>query len=130
MNELIHCPVCGKECSPQAASCPQCGQPLNRQPSSASYQAPTVDSQDVMSLPPKTWLVESILATVLCCLLGIVGIIYAAKVESLWSQGRKAEAIEASKMAKTWTIVSAILGASFIVIYLALMMFGVIAGIM
>ena len=108
---LIDCPACGRECSPQAASCPHCGQPLNR-----------------MDPPPKTWLLESILATVLCCLLGVVGIVYASKVENLWYQGRRAEAVEASKTAKTWTIVAFAIGMLVILGYLLLFMLGIVAG--
>ena len=129
MYELIHCPVCGKECSPQATSCPHCGQPLNPSATSAAPQAPADNTPNTMDPPPKTWLVESILATVLCCLLGVVGIIYAAKVENLWNQGRRAEALEASKMAKTWTLVAAIIGISIGLIYGILIAFGVVAGI-
>ena len=37
-----------------------------------------------VKIAPRTWLVESILITVLCCLpFGIVGIVYASKVSSL-----------------------------------------------
>jgi hypothetical protein len=80
--------------------------------------------------PPKTWLVESILATILCCLpFGIVGLIYAAKVESLWSQGRRAEALDASRSAKIWTLVAVIIAVIFWVIYGSLIALGIVAGI-
>ncbi len=128
MYELIHCPVCGKECSPQAVNCPHCGHPLN-QPTPAASRALAGDALNTMGPPPKTWLVESILATVLCCILGVVGIIYAAKVENLWNQGRQVEAFEASKMAKTWTIVAAIIGISIGLIYGVLVAFGMVASI-
>ena len=49
---------------------------------------------------PKTWLVESILVTLFCCLpFGIVGIIQASKVNSLYMQGLHDEAEETSKSA-------------------------------
>ncbi len=134
MYELIHCPVCDKECSSQATRCPHCGHPLN-EPATAETEViprtPPIDPRNSMDPPPKTWLVESILATVFCCLIGIGGIIYASKVENLWYQGRKAEAYEASKMAKTWTIVSLSIGIFIVLAYLAymaLIVFGVIAG--
>ncbi|MDR2512485.1 MAG: CD225/dispanin family protein [Puniceicoccales bacterium] len=60
---------------------------------------------------PKTYLVWAILGTMFCCIpFGIVSIIYASKVESLWISGRHAEALAASKSARTWVIVTAVLG--------------------
>lgn len=63
-------------------------------------EAPT--SQQV---PPKTWLVESILVTCLCCLpFGVVGIINATKVESLYHNKQYDLALQHSKQAKKWTL--------------------------
>lgn len=57
--------------------------------------------------PPKTWLVESILATLFCCLpFGIVGIVNAAKVESRFYAGDEQAAERASADARRWTLVS------------------------
>lgn len=54
--------------------------------------------------PPKTWLVESILATLFCCLpLGVVGIVNASKVESRFDAGDFEGANKASADAGTWT---------------------------
>ena len=48
-----------------------------------NYQNPTE-----FNIPPKNWLVESILVTVLCCLpFGIAGIVNASKVEVLFLSG-------------------------------------------
>jgi len=53
---------------------------------------------------PKTWLVESVLVTCFCCLpFGIVGIINASKVSSLFAQGNYDEALRVSLEAKKWT---------------------------
>ena len=61
--------------------------------------------------PPKTWLVESILATLLCCLpFGIVGIVYASKVETRFYAGDLVGAVKASSSAETWTLVSLFFG--------------------
>ena len=55
---------------------------------------------------PKNWLVESILVTVMCCLVfGLVGIIYATKVESLYYAGDYEGAEQAAKNAKMWTAI-------------------------
>ena len=57
--------------------------------------------------PPKTWLVESILVTIFCCLpFGIVGIVNASKVESRFYKGDIDGAWRASDEAKRWTAVS------------------------
>lgn len=70
---------------------------------------------------PKTWLVESILVTVFCCLpLGIVGIVFASKVSSLFAQGNYDAALKASQDAKKWTKIGFIVGLVGIVLYLLL----------
>jgi len=54
--------------------------------------------------PPKTWLVESILVTLFCCLpFGIAGIIYASRVESKFYAGDQQGALLASQDAGRWT---------------------------
>ena len=99
----------------------------------AAYNAP---------LMPKTWMVESILVTILpflLCgnvfsLLGIVAIVNASKVESMYHQGLFAQANEASSNAGRWTkitfwiaIGAIILG--IIAFILAIVFFGSLAGI-
>jgi hypothetical protein len=60
-------------------------------------------STPTSSLPPRTWLIEAILVTICCCTpLGIVGIVYAAGVESKWRRGMYAEALQASAEAGRW----------------------------
>lgn len=64
-----------------------------------------------MQLCPKTWLVESILVTIFCCLpFGIVGIIKASSVSSKFAMGDFAGAQQASADAKKWTIIGLICG--------------------
>lgn len=68
--------------------------------------------------PPKNWLVESILVTILCCLpLGIAGIIFAASVEGKYAKGDHEGAIKAAQTAKTMVLISAISGIIGIVIW-------------
>lgn len=70
------------------------------------------------NVQPKTWLVESILVTLFCCLpLGIVGIIYAAKVSSLYAQGNFEEAQTASNNAGKWTKIGFGVGLAVILLY-------------
>jgi len=67
---------------------------------------------------PKTWLAESILATIFCCLpFGAVGIVYAAKVSGLFAQQQYEEAQKASSKAKTWTTISFCVGLGCAVFY-------------
>lgn len=75
--------------------------------------------------PPKTWLVESILATLFCCLpFGIAGIVNAAKVESRFYAGDIAGADRASSEAKKWTTISFMIGICGVVIYFIALFLG------
>lgn len=68
-------------------------------------QATGAAPQPPMQPMPKTWLVESILVTVFCCIpFGIVGIVNAAAVSSAYNTGNYILAQEKSKAAKKWTI--------------------------
>lgn len=81
---------------------------LNKKETSSFTQAPM----------PKTWLVESILATLFCCLpFGLVGLIQAAKVSALYSAGKYSEALVASQEAGKWTKISIAVGIIFALLY-------------
>ena len=93
--------------------------PIQPNPAFANYQQ-----------PPKTWLVESILVTLFCCLpLGIVGIINATRVESRFYAGDYRGAHEASIEAKRWTTISFWLGIAFYSIYFFFIIIGVVSGL-
>jgi hypothetical protein len=78
--------------------------------------------QPFRSSPPKTWLAESILVTLFCCLpFGIVGIVHAAKVESAFAAGDHDGADRASAEAKKWTMIGFWLGIVVIALYLIFM---------
>ena len=67
---------------------------------------------------PDNYLVWAILCTVLCCIpLGIVAIVYAARVDSLWSEGRYEEAVNSSNKAKKFTIIGAIISVVLGILY-------------
>lgn len=69
--------------------------------------------------PPKTWLVESILVTLFCCLpFGIAGIVNAAKVESKFQSGDIEGSNKAAADAKKWTTIGFFGGIAVAVIYL------------
>ncbi|MBR1850771.1 MAG: CD225/dispanin family protein [Bacteroidales bacterium] len=68
-------------------------------------------------------LVWSILSTVLCCVpTGIVAIIYSARVDKLWYSGDRDGARTASKRAKTFVIIGAVLGIIVGIVYAAFIM--------
>lgn len=68
-------------------------------------------------MPPKNYLVESILVTIFCCLpFGIAGIVNATKVESLYSAGDIAGAEAAAANAKKWTKIGLFVGIGLAII--------------
>lgn len=75
---------------------------------------------------PKTWLVESILATLFCCLpFGIIGIINATKVDTLYLNGNYEEAVLRSNNARKWTLWA--LFSAIIFWFLYLLVIGIMA---
>lgn len=101
---------------------PNYQQPNYQQPQQQPYQQPYQQQYQQYGMPgdvkPNNYLVWSILSIVLCCWpVGIAAVVYAAKVDSLWGQGRYDEARSASEKAKNLTIVSAICGAVIYTIY-------------
>lgn len=93
----------------------------NIPPQFHAYQVPPIAQQPpvMMTEPcPRTWLVESILATLFCCVVtGIVGVIYSSKVDGLWRSGRYDEARSASNTAKTYLIIGILLGLATVIGY-------------
>jgi hypothetical protein len=85
--------------------------------------------QPLLQPPPKNWLVESILVTILCCLpLGIVGIINASQVNSRMASGDYNGAVNASKEAAKWTKLGFWIGIGVIALYIiAVFLFGATA---
>lgn len=78
---------------------------------------------------PKTWLVESILVTIFCCLpFGVVGIVFASQVESKYNSGDVLGAEKASQSAGMWTKISFGTGLAFILIYFIMLIAGVVTG--
>ena len=75
---------------------------------------------------PDTYMVWAVLVTVFCCLpFGIVSIVKASQVSSLYSQGRYQEAVAASEAAKKWAIWSAIAGVVISIIVIVLQIVGI-----
>lgn len=84
-----------------------------------------------MDIPtrPKSWLVESILVTIFCCLpFGIVGIVNAARVNSLYDQGLYEEALNVSSKAKKWSKFGLIAGLIYLVFIIVMISMGWFTG--
>ena len=77
-------------------------------------------NSQIQTPKPSNHLGGAIVATLLCCMpFGIPAIVYAAKVDALWYAGEKLAAIDAAGKARTWMIVSMVMGILFWVIYVA-----------
>lgn len=73
-------------------------------------QLPTI-MYKITPTPPPNYLAIAILSTIFCCLpTGIISIIYAAQVNSKWTSDDFTGAQIASNNAKTWAIVSIVIG--------------------
>lgn len=76
---------------------------------------------------PNNNLVWAILTTIFCCLpLGIVAIVKAAQVNTLWAQGQYDAARKSADDAKKWSIWAAVAGVVVIILYV---IFVVIVGV-
>jgi hypothetical protein len=111
-----------------AGTPPPAGPPA---PPQASCGLGNHTDQGVRPPMPENYLVWAILTTVLCCLpLGIVSIIQATKVSSLYTMGDYAGAQKASNEAKRWAMWSAIAFGIVLILYIIfIVVFGVIGGL-
>lgn len=65
-----------------------------------------------------SWLWQSIVATILCCLpFGIVGIVFAARANADIQAGNQAGAVENARKARMWTLIAAGIGVAVILLY-------------
>ncbi len=106
---------------------PTTQQPLNfttPQPNNPTTQQPNNLTTTTDPMPP-TYLVWSVVTTILCCLIpGIVAIIFSAQVSSKFYQGDIEGARRASRNAEIWIIISFVLGVLSNTLYLPLMIAG------
>ena len=124
---LINSPDCARELSDKATACPHWGVVIystsdgNQNSQSNQMNSPQQEVQPPVC--PKTWLVESILVTLLCCLpFGIVGIVYSSKVSSKFDAKLYDEAKRASDEAGKWTKIGFFCGIGICVIYFIVML--------
>lgn len=87
-------------------------------------QAPNTTGFSHQEPMPNTYLVWSVLATVLCCLIpGIVAIVYSTMVSSKYYAKDYDGARRASEKAQYWIIASVVLGVITAAVYLPLSLF-------
>src|SRR5829696_2585069 len=97
------------------------------QPEMQTSYAPQSSQPDVPN-----YLVPAILTTVFCCLpFGIVSIVYAAQVNGKVAAGDRAGALESSRNARMWALISFVTGLVLIVVpiggYTVLVVIGALA---
>ncbi len=118
------CTQCGATNDDSAASCARCGtllrQPANTEPAEPEPPEPVI-------VP--NYLVESILATVFCCMpAGIVAIVYAAQVNSHLANGNIAAARESSAKAAKWARISSGIIVGIFLLYILCVILGSLFG--
>lgn len=95
-----------------------------------SDRAATATSTSNYPRPPKTYLVESIITTIICCwVFGIPSIIYASRVEKKFYAGDIVGAERDSKNAKKWIIINLVICASIWVLTLGMFGLGLLTSI-
>jgi len=111
---MDYCANCGAELKPAARFCSSCGAAQTEveavqaemfEPEAVERAAPAAVDVGKPITPHKieNHLIKSVIATVCCCVpFGIVGIVYAAKVDAFLREGDRAAAEEASKKAGMW----------------------------
>lgn len=82
---------------------------------------PSSSGYDPLAAPkPNNWLVPAILVTLFCCnWLGIVGVVYAARVDTKYAHGDYAGAAEDARQARLWTLIPLAIGVVFWLLFMA-----------
>ena len=100
----MYCSKCGTQNDDNAVQCVQCGAAIQQIQPAGDPSGQQVSSH----------LAPAILVTIFCCLpLGIVAIVYAAKVNGKLKADDYSGALDASKKAKTWCWVAFGIGLAF-----------------
>lgn len=81
------------------------------------------------AMKPDNQLIWSILVLLFCCLpTGIYSIIKSSQVDTLWMQGRCADAVASAAEAKKWNIIGAAIGGAGVLLYLVVIVIASVAG--
>ncbi len=128
----MYCHVCGKHNPDNASSCHACGATFAN-----PYQAPAAPQQAAGTYSGGTpthlnnYLAPAIFATLCCCLpFGIVSIVYAAQVNAKLAGGDIYGAMQSAQSAKMWFWIAFGFGVVPQVLYLGLILFGAITGLL
>ncbi|HEY1785038.1 MAG TPA: CD225/dispanin family protein [Pirellulales bacterium] len=114
----MFCTHCGAANPDNATKCAACGQALYVIGPNQAVSPPPLGAPQVR-IP--TYLVQSILATVFCCMpFGVVAIVYAAQAGARVSAGDYAGAKRASDSAKMWCWIAFGLGCCIVLFYVVL----------
>lgn len=115
----MYCRKCGTRNEDSSLNCIQCGESLQASAASPTPPVPTVPN----------YLVQSILATIFCCLpLGIVAIIFAAQVNGKIQAGDMQGALSSSKNAKMFCWIAFGLGLAGTLLYITFIVLSVAIG--
>jgi hypothetical protein len=105
----MYCSQCGAQNDDNAFRCTSCQQVLRRPPQAGAAGA---------GGPAKTYLAQSIIVTLLCCMpAGIPAIVYSSMAMSKNSEGDYEGAARCAKKASTWGWVSFGVGLTVSVLY-------------
>lgn len=105
------CTQCGQAVPDNCSFCTNCGAPLTGAQPQYQFNFGAPQQQQPVGPKPNNYMVWSILATIFCCLpLGVWSIVCSSRVNKEWDRGNYVGANNESKKARTWIIISAILG--------------------
>lgn len=116
----MYCRNCGAEIPDGSRFCTNCGQ--SQTPDGNIYVTPERNR-------PSNYMILSILVTIFCCLpFGIIGIIFASRVDSAWNSGHYEDAVDFSRKARNWSLWGIALCLLVYIAYFTLIAIGVISG--
>lgn len=106
--------------APAAAPVPPPASAPQPQPQSVVYVQTNSAGTSQPSMPkPDNHMLMAVLTTVFCCLpLGVVGIVYASKVDSLYYAGDYAGATNAANSARRWSLIGIVGSIVISIIYM------------